>query len=71
MHPTFRTVGSGLRLLGERLMASDGERARGVVLVPDSQEAAWGTMLKHFTVVGRMPCGDQREKERESESKRE
>ena len=59
MHPTYRTVGSGLRLLGERLMASDGERARGVVIVPDAEGAKWRLMLKHFTIVGRRPSGDQ------------
>ena len=59
MHPTYRTVGSGLRLLGERLIASDGERAQGVVIVPDAEGAKWRQMLKHFTVVGRRPSGDQ------------
>ena len=58
MHPTFTTVGSALRLLGERLMAAGGERAHGLVVVPDEPSAHWSKLLKHFTVVGRRPEGD-------------
>jgi len=58
VHPTFSTVGSAMRLIGERLMAPDGERAEGLLVVPDSREARWGTLLKHFCVVGRRPEGD-------------
>ena len=59
MHPTFNSVGSALRLLGSRIMAPDGERARGIVVVPDHREAQWTSLLKHFDVVGRFPEGDQ------------
>ena len=58
VHPTFTTVGSALRLIGERLMAADGERAAGVVVVPDSEGTRWRSLLKHFLVVGRRPEGD-------------
>ena len=59
VHPTFNTVGSALRRLGERLMAPDGERARGVVVVPDDGAPKWNQLLRHFNVVGRRPEGDQ------------
>ena len=26
-------------------------------MVPDAQEAGWQTMLKHFSVIGRLPAG--------------
>ena len=59
VHPTFNTVGSALRRIGERLMAADGERAEGVVVVPDDPSAQWSKLLRHFNVVGRRPAGDQ------------
>jgi len=58
IHPTFSTVASALRLIGERLLAADGERATGVVVVPDEPGAKWASLLRHFTVVGRRPAGD-------------
>ena len=58
VHPTYTTVGSALRLIGERLMADDGARARGIIIVPDSEEAQWKPMLSHFCVVGRRPVTD-------------
>ena len=57
VHPTYTTVGSAMRLVGERLMAPSGERARGVMIVPDAPQAQWGQLLRHFTVVGRRPEG--------------
>ena len=59
MHPTFNSVGSGLRLLGSRLVAADGERARGLVVVPDHPTAQWSSFLKYFNVVARLPEGNQ------------
>ena len=58
VHPTFTTVGSAMRLIGERLMAPDGERAAGLLVVPESRTARWGSLLNHFLVVGRRPEGD-------------
>ena len=57
-HPTFTTVGSAMRLIGERLMAADGERAAGILIVPDAPTAQWQSLMRHFTVVGRRPAGD-------------
>ena len=31
--------GSAMRLIGERLMAADGERAKGLLIVPDAENA--------------------------------
>ena len=55
MHPTFNTVGTALRLACSRM--ADDPTVRGIVVVPDAQEAGWQTMLKHFSVVGRLPAG--------------
>jgi hypothetical protein len=57
VHPTFTTVGSAMRLVGERLMAPGGERAKGLMIVPDAPEAKWGQLLRHFQVIGRLPEG--------------
>ena len=59
MHPTFATVATALRMIGERLMASDGERVTGVVVVPFAPEAKWWGLLRHFTVVGHSDVGQQ------------
>ena len=57
MHPTYNTVGSALRLLGERLGGANGERASGVVIVPHDESAAWWGLTRHFQVVGRWAAG--------------
>lgn len=58
LHPSFATVGSALRLIGERLSSQPESCARGVIIVPDAPTAAWWPMLRHFAVVGRMGRGD-------------
>ena len=55
MHPAHATVGSALRLLGERMGESDGHRAQGLVLVPHDERAKWWPLVRHFRVVGRWP----------------
>ena len=55
MHPTYNTVGTALRLACSRM--ADDPTVRGIVVVPDAQEAGWQTMLKHFSVIGRLPAG--------------
>ena len=57
MHPTYTTVGSALRRLGERATEAGGERLRAVVVVPDEPAAAWRPLLRHFHVEGRMCAG--------------
>ena len=57
MHPTYNTVGSALRMLGERLMAADGGRASGLVIVPHDEAAKWWGLTRHFAVVGRWAAG--------------
>jgi hypothetical protein len=51
MHPSYNTVGSALRMLGERLSRGDG--ATGVVIVPHDERASWWGLTKHFSIVGR------------------
>ena len=70
LHPAHDTVGSALRLIGERMgeEANTGNGTRGdggetgppvqgVVLVPDDPSAQWWKLMKHFRVVGRLPVG--------------
>ena len=57
MHPTYTTVGSALRLLGERAADAGGEPVRAVLLVPDEPTAAWRPLLRHFRVEGRLSAG--------------
>ena len=53
------TVATALRTVGERLMAADGERVSGVVIVPYAPTAQWWGMLRHFLVVGRCEAGHE------------
>ena len=61
MHPTYNTVGSALRLAGERMTAAgDSSSVNGVVVVPwdeGRRSPAWSKMLRHFAVVGRLEAG--------------
>ena len=57
MHSTHTTVGSALRLLGERLAEADGEFVTGVVMVPHDEAARWWQLQKYFRVVGRWDSG--------------
>jgi hypothetical protein len=59
IHPTHTTVATALRVIGERLMAADGERSSGVVVVPFAPEAKWWKLVRHFVVVGRCEVGEQ------------
>ena len=51
-HPTFSTVGSALRLIGEQLTTGPSTCARGIVVVPYAPTASWWGLTKHFTRVG-------------------
>ena len=53
-HPTRRTAGSGLRLVGERLSNGAG-RANALVVVPSPPAPAWEGLLRHGTRVGEVP----------------
>ena len=55
MHPTYNTVGSALRLLGERM--ARGDDASGVIVVPDDPSAAWWRLTRHFQRVGGFKAG--------------
>ena len=56
VHPTRRTVGSALRLIGER-MESGGGRVNALAVVPSPPSPAWAGLLRHGTVVGELPVG--------------
>ena len=65
LHPAHNTVGSALRLLGERLAGYDGDNSSnrgpppsGVVIVPFAPDAHWWTLVRHFCCVGRWEIGD-------------
>ena len=64
VHPAHNTVGSALRLVGERMAGYDGDDAShlgpppsGVVIVPFAPEAHWWSLVKHFVCVGRWEAG--------------
>lgn len=57
MHPSFSTVGSALRRLGERLGDREGERVWGVVIVPHDERAKWWPLVRHFNIAGRWERG--------------
>ena len=66
LHPAHNTVGSALRLLGERLAGYDGDDLSfrgpppsGVIVVPYAPEASWWNMTRHFTCVGRWEVGSE------------
>ena len=76
VHPAYETVGSALRLLGERMddcrqdehrrLSSDdrtGPRVSGVVVVPHDPSATWWKLTGHFRVVGRIYRGDRTQTE--------
>ena len=57
VHPTHSTVGSALRLIGERLGEAGERSTRGIIVVPHDESAEWWRMTRHFGVVGRLPAG--------------
>ena len=56
-HPSYSTVGSALRRLGERLGDRECSDARGVIVAPHDETAKWWQLVRHFNVVGRLPKG--------------
>jgi hypothetical protein len=60
VHPTVSTVGSALRLLGQRMAASrGGQNFAAIAVVPNDGAPAWAGMLRHGVVVGRVCEGDE------------
>ena len=51
VHPSFATVGSALRLVGERLRDALPGSFSGLMVLPYAPEAQWWRLLKHFSVV--------------------
>jgi hypothetical protein len=60
VHPTHTTVGSALRLVGERLGEASERRVRGLVVVPHDERAAWWRLTRHLALVGRLPAAGGR-----------
>lgn len=60
VHSSHSTVGSALRLVGERLRDSAVGSISGVVVVPFAPEALWWKMMKHFSVVAHLGCSRNR-----------
>ena len=65
VHPAHNTVGSALRLIGERMAGYDGDEAShrgppptGIVIVPYAPEAHWWRLTRHFARVGCWEVGD-------------
>ena len=48
VHPTHTTVGSALRLIGERLGEAGERPTRGVIVVPHDERAAWWKLTRHY-----------------------
>ena len=56
VHPTARTAGSALRLVGQRLSRGEG-RVNALVVLPSQQAESWAGLLRHGTIVGEVPSG--------------
>ena len=54
VHPSFSTVGSALRMVGERMREALGGSTSGLVVVPWAPEAMWWKMLRYFTTVAHL-----------------
>ena len=57
LHPTFNTVGTALRRVGERLEGGGGTTVSALALVPDDDGPQWNSMIRHGLVVGRLREG--------------
>ena len=57
LHPTYTTVGSALRLLGERMGRDLSGDVSGIIIVPHDESAAWWGLTRYFSVVGRWRAG--------------
>ena len=55
MHPTFDSVGSALRCLGQRMSGSS--TVKGAIMIPHDESAAWWRLTKHFLPIGRWEVG--------------
>ena len=60
VHSSHSTVGSALRLVGERLRDAVTGSLTGVVVVPFAPEALWWKLVKHFAVVAHLNCSRDR-----------
>ena len=66
LHPAHNTVGTALRLLGERMAGYDGDDSShrgpppsGIIVVPFAPDANWWSMTRHFACVGRWELGSR------------
>ena len=54
LHPDHATVGSALRIVGERLALHGVGGVSGVMVLPWNERALWWNLLKHFAIVARL-----------------
>jgi hypothetical protein len=57
-HPTYNTVGTALRRVGELLGGGGQNRSSAMALVPNDPTAKWNSMMRHGVVVGRFRAGE-------------
>ena len=57
VHPSFSTVGSALRMVGERMREAMDGNTSGLVVVPWAPEALWWKMMRYFSVVAHLSPG--------------
>ena len=56
-HPTHSTVGTTLRMVGDRMLNRDGGRVSGLVVLPNTPEAQWWKLTRHMATVALLPSG--------------
>ena len=59
VHPSFPTVATALRRVGERLTLSLATCPRGLIIVPWAPEASWWPLTRHFEIVARFEVGSR------------
>ena len=57
LHPSFNTVGTALRLIGERMLTEPPGSVRGIIIIPDARKAMWYKMVKYFSIISRIREG--------------
>ena len=56
-HPTHSTVGTTLRMVGDRMLNRDGGRLRGLIVLPNAPDAQWWKLTRHMAAVSHLPAG--------------
>ena len=56
-HRTHSTVGTTLRMVGDRMLNRDGGRVSGLVILPSAPDAQWWKLTRHMAAVALLPAG--------------